>query len=105
MKTQASVQAKPSKDNFAMELVRDPEAPKRAKSAYLFYSGMKHKEIRSDPNNKKVSVWKYDSWNMSEIFGYSDDCDEVIASCCFHSANILILLPAALHFGCCQDGI
>jgi hypothetical protein len=35
---------------------KSPEAPRRFKSAYMFFSTEKHKEIRKEMGNKEVSI-------------------------------------------------
>lgn len=35
---------------------KNPMAPKRFKSAFMFYSAKRHQELRKDPANKKVSL-------------------------------------------------
>jgi hypothetical protein len=41
--------------NNIIKLKKNPQAPKRFKSAYMFYSSMKHKQFRKDPQHRKVS--------------------------------------------------
>jgi hypothetical protein len=39
-----------------VKLKKNPEAPKRFKSAYMFFSSAMHKQIRTDPQHRKVSL-------------------------------------------------
>jgi len=43
------------KKNQKMKYKKAPGAPKRFKSAYMYFSEQEHKRIRDNSNNKKVS--------------------------------------------------